>query len=262
MLRTQIALKKLHPLAPQSPTIRPANTSSKYYPSAKTSMDFASNRVGQVSELLKADKESQRKSLGRDVSSAYESEDNAELYYYPSFLAMSQLPNKNAERSSLPPGNVQPKHSFSFRTPSSKAMSRHFVSIYRNVIVKDTPKDVQEVCSSVYKSKHHTLTIVLELNSGKPQGESQQHRTSGKTPFLALGLPPSRKQVEKLDEWLREVAGKIERAGSERSEKCSQLLTVHQFCLLEIVRQVSVQCVERGEFLQRLINRYTELVIE
>jgi hypothetical protein len=99
------------------------------------------------------------------------------------------------------------------------------------------------------------------MNSSRQHSKSQLHKIGGKEPFLTLGLPPSRKQVEQLDTWIQAISNNIQHSQSEPL-RTNQLLTIYQFGLLEVIRQISAQCVERGELLQRLINKYTELIIE
>ena len=97
----------------------------------------------------------------------------------------------------------------------------------------------------------------------KCANDVQIQKTDSRSPFLSLGLPPSRKQVDMLDNWLNKILLDIEKSkGISKKEKCEQRITMHQFCILEIIRQVSVHCMERGSFLQKIINRYSELIIE
>ncbi len=80
---------------------------------------------------------------------------------------------------------------------------------------------------------------------------------------MNLGLPTSRRQVEVIDQWLREMSAQLEAGrSSSRRDTNESLLTIHQFALLEVIRQTGVQCFERGDFLRRVLNRYTELIIE
>lgn len=75
-----------------------------------------------------------------------------------------------------------------------------------------------------------------------------------------LGVPSSRTDSVVLLEWLDEILGKIKR---EADDKCFELTqTAYYVCFREVIRQISVQCVERGALVWRLWNAYLSLVNE
>lgn len=99
--------------------------------------------------------------------------------------------------------------------------------------------------------------------TGQSQGYSGQSKLpdKGRIPLFDLGIPTNRKQVQMLDMWLKNMIKKIEKnmeLGHE--QKIGKLMTIHNFALLEVNRQVSVQCLERGEFLQKVFDSYIELM--
>lgn len=80
-------------------------------------------------------------------------------------------------------------------------------------------------------------------------------------PLENLGVPGNRRQVELLELWLKDRSNSID---ADRTmginEKEEKLQTTYQFALLELNRQVSLECVERGHLLQTLIDQYTGLI--
>lgn len=76
-----------------------------------------------------------------------------------------------------------------------------------------------------------------------------------------LGIPSSRRQVELLSQWLKKITGIAESDTKiSESEKTNRIMTAHKFALLEINRQVSVQCLERGNLLKEITDTYFSLV--
>jgi hypothetical protein len=80
-----------------------------------------------------------------------------------------------------------------------------------------------------------------------------------RVPCEKLGLPVSRRQVRILAGWLEDMCSQVESACGDAHDTVDKLLTIHRFAVLELLRQVSVQCVERGELLQRSIESYIYL---
>eukprot|EP01022_Parablepharisma_sp_SALTPOND_P028339 TRINITY_DN70820_c1_g1_i1.p1 TRINITY_DN70820_c1_g1~~TRINITY_DN70820_c1_g1_i1.p1 ORF type:complete len:639 (+),score=76.76 TRINITY_DN70820_c1_g1_i1:4719-6635(+) len=80
-------------------------------------------------------------------------------------------------------------------------------------------------------------------------------------PPAALGVPSSRRQVELLAQWIKAMTEHtfIDKNITE-SERTERLIIAYKFALLEINRQVSVQCLERGELLKDIIDNYISLI--
>ena len=73
----------------------------------------------------------------------------------------------------------------------------------------------------------------------------------------SFGIPSGRRQVELLAQWLKINSGLIaNNENYDESEKIKRLITSHKFALLELVRQVAVQCLERGNLLKEIIDTY------
>lgn len=77
----------------------------------------------------------------------------------------------------------------------------------------------------------------------------------------AYGLPAGRKDVMLLEEWLDNMEQQLSIFQvNELIKDFSAKKLVYNTCFQEIVRQVSVHCVERGLFMQRVWNNYIGLL--
>lgn len=86
---------------------------------------------------------------------------------------------------------------------------------------------------------------------------------SSRSPFLNLGVPSNRKQVKVLEKWIQHMCGEIDSDESlNELGRNRKLRTIFRFSFLEIVRQVSVQCIERGELLNNVLQKFIELTIK
>ena len=74
---------------------------------------------------------------------------------------------------------------------------------------------------------------------------------------LALGSPATREDTEVLASWLDTM---LKHAFSENTDDieglCETAMLIYEVCFHEIVRQVSVQCVERGDLINRVWKAY------
>ena len=87
--------------------------------------------------------------------------------------------------------------------------------------------------------------------------------------FVFLGAPTGRQEVENLKQWFELMKSRyLEKSedeirnllNPETLEKKMELCSViYQAGLRDLVRQVSVHCVDRGELLREILNRYYEL---
>ena len=83
-----------------------------------------------------------------------------------------------------------------------------------------------------------------------------------RVPPLNLGVPSSRRQVEMLASWLAEISDHVNaEKGLNERERVEKLIIAHKFALMEVNRQVSVQCLERGDLLKQIIDQFVALTI-
>lgn len=64
-----------------------------------------------------------------------------------------------------------------------------------------------------------------------------------------LGNPTGRQEVENLCKWLKYM----KQLSDSKGDEPKNLLLVYSMCLREIIRQVSVQCLERGKLLRKVV---------
>ncbi|CAG9324781.1 unnamed protein product [Blepharisma stoltei] len=80
---------------------------------------------------------------------------------------------------------------------------------------------------------------------------------------LDLGNPAGRQDVENLKKWLQFMKDKIVGVNKniEDISKCSQkeLFLIYNICAKEIIRQVAVHCVERGEILKEVVDMLVKI---
>jgi hypothetical protein len=81
-----------------------------------------------------------------------------------------------------------------------------------------------------------------------------------RVPFTNLGVPANRKQVRILEGWMTHMLEhiNIEDCANEL-EYAHKMATIYRFAFLEMVRHVTVHCVERGELLQEIWEKHLEL---
>ena len=77
---------------------------------------------------------------------------------------------------------------------------------------------------------------------------------------MELGMPSGRKEVEILIAWLENMSSVyLEEDGISSDEKVRRAQVIYTACFKEVVRQVSVQCIERGILIQRIWNASVDL---
>lgn len=80
-------------------------------------------------------------------------------------------------------------------------------------------------------------------------------------PLQNLGALTSRKEVELLDSWLNNSCEKIANNPTEdKYELMEKLITIYGLAFTELYRQVSVQCIERGDLMRRIMDQYIVLI--
>ena len=74
---------------------------------------------------------------------------------------------------------------------------------------------------------------------------------------LSLGMPATREDTTKLAEWLNQMLkAALCESNQDMESLCETAMLIYEVCLHEIVRQVSVQCVERGELINSVWKAY------
>jgi len=212
-------------------------------------------------QLLKMDKMIQRKlgRLSRDLSCAFETpHKNQDFNTSPSVTVFPGIENHTNKTISNYCTNIsQETITNNIISNSQKILKCHLKTIYKTTQIPENPVEIEEMRQRLNEIIEKNVSTSFSLKSPK------NHEPESRLPFSSLGLPTNRKQVELLDNWLKSSIKQInENSEISKSQKVDQLFTIHQFAFLEIVRQISVQCVERGDFLQRLINQYSELIFK
>lgn len=83
-----------------------------------------------------------------------------------------------------------------------------------------------------------------------------------KTTFsYMLETVSSRKQVENLNAWMKKMCSEIENEKLENKPRAEKLLTINKFVCLELLRQVSIQCGDRGALLRKVIDNSVDLTV-
>ena len=75
------------------------------------------------------------------------------------------------------------------------------------------------------------------------------HQTIPRQPLLSLGKPPGRIECQILSQW---ITSKLSEKPNKNEEGLERL--VYEFALLELIRQISVQCAERGVLFKKMMN--------
>ena len=104
----------------------------------------------------------------------------------------------------------------------------------------------------------------LEMNQSKIK-ESVK-KTQGKAIFehrsqnTKLNIPSGRKEVIVLSNWLNTMLEKIYNEETIKTDKIFEdIQLIYTACLQEIIRQVKVQCGERGQLLEKIWEAYIDL---
>jgi len=93
------------------------------------------------------------------------------------------------------------------------------------------------------------------------QKEDSPTNVQGQCPEKGLGIPSSRYDAIVLHKWFDSMRYKISKDSSLSNEiKVELLQTANYICIKEIVRQISVHCVERGNLLWQLWKSYLNII--
>eukprot|EP00347_Sterkiella_histriomuscorum_P010195 403377241 len=116
-----------------------------------------------------------------------------------------------------------------------------------------------------------SLLNISKLKSQTPQTLQKQQHTSQTIEdqsqvqinlhMNSLGQPSSRQDTLMLINWFQQTISKIHSNSIlEPLKKQSLLQVVFNVSIEEIIRQVSVSCAERGQFLRKIFDQYTSMV--
>lgn len=75
-----------------------------------------------------------------------------------------------------------------------------------------------------------------------------------------LTMPVARKDAQALIKWLDNMLGQIPSNSSDIESILESALSIYEMCFHEVVRQVSIQCKERGELINRIWKAYISLL--
>ena len=78
-------------------------------------------------------------------------------------------------------------------------------------------------------------------------------------PHMFTEAPASRQDVKVLANWMEEKVNSINKGPASDSEKYAKCDEVYNLCLNELLRQVSVDCMERGELLYKIWISYYKM---
>jgi len=80
---------------------------------------------------------------------------------------------------------------------------------------------------------------------------SELYATKPRESILSMGRPPGRKECIILKEWIN---NKLSQLDQNANDYLQSFRLMNEFCLLELIRQCSVNCLEQGDLLKYLIS--------
>ncbi|CAG9332090.1 unnamed protein product [Blepharisma stoltei] len=124
----------------------------------------------------------------------------------------------------------------------------------------------KESCISRVLATNQISTRTVKLNPSASVGSFTENYNESPTPHsidtferLHLGNPTGRQDIENLWKWYNYMKNKYIEADYEDLESAE---LIYEMCSRELVRQVSVQCVERGDLLKELFIKFPEVYIK
>jgi len=81
-------------------------------------------------------------------------------------------------------------------------------------------------------------------------------------PNLFSGVLAGRQDVLLLSSWLKDTLNEVNKSNSSENEKLTKCDEVYNICLNDLIRQVSLECVERGDFLYQVWMSYYKLLLQ
>jgi Axonemal dynein light chain len=118
-------------------------------------------------------------------------------------------------------------------------LDKHFNEIYRQ---RDVLTSLTTIENAIDKLQFSTTT-------SQQNSPNAIYQTYPRQSLLSLGRPAGRRECILLSEWIDDRVNSL-----PIKDKVSVSKLIFDFSLLEIIRQVSINCVERGNLLKRLIE--------
>eukprot|EP01105_Mastigella_eilhardi_P022176 TRINITY_DN5447_c0_g1_i1.p1 TRINITY_DN5447_c0_g1~~TRINITY_DN5447_c0_g1_i1.p1 ORF type:complete len:820 (-),score=235.45 TRINITY_DN5447_c0_g1_i1:84-2522(-) len=114
--------------------------------------------------------------------------------------------------------------------------------------------------ATMIPEQYHVKEVVL---SPSPGAEfriefDDKDKVWKKTVFPSL-KPASRREVLLLDEWLTETLEENQKKNLGPIDMVKEAQQLYSICIHEVIRQVYVQCMERGQLLEKIWKRYLQL---
>ncbi|CAG9330798.1 unnamed protein product [Blepharisma stoltei] len=142
------------------------------------------------------------------------------------------------------------------RIKSDKIIDGERSPSYKNKGNREEMADLMETLGFLKSTKAMKLPTSIDKLKEVVSDNIKIYETE-ETDRLELGRPVRRRDVHALADWLDMM---LKQVLSEQNEDIEQLfegaLLIYNVCFHEIVRQVSVQCVERGELINRVWKAY------
>ena len=105
----------------------------------------------------------------------------------------------------------------------------------------------------VFKTQNHSI---LPTNIGDIKERIRNDRKK----IPELGIPVDRRDAQMLIKWLDSLLNKVGSKNDNLENILESALSIYEICFHEIVRQVSIQCKERGELISRVWKAYISLL--
>ena len=110
-----------------------------------------------------------------------------------------------------------------------------------------------------YQELFETLGIVKSTSS-RNLPTSLRDLKSEKKLLPDLPFPAGRKDAQALLKWLDSMLGQVANNSTDIESILQSALSIYEVCFHEVVRQVSIQCKERGELISRVWKAYISLL--
>lgn len=81
-------------------------------------------------------------------------------------------------------------------------------------------------------------------------------------PNIFTPVPPGRQDVLTLSTWVQDKINNVVASNLEENEKCIKCDEIYNLGLNELIRQVSLECVERGELLCQIWTSYYQVLLQ
>jgi hypothetical protein len=134
---------------------------------------------------------------------------------------------------------------------ASQSQSRRFLDSKE---IKDHSRPDQSLLLSTLGILNTSSTHSLPRDLSKLKGILSSSKSLEK---LSLGPPATREDTTKLADWLSQMLKTaLSESNQDMESLCETAMVIYEVCLYEIVRQVSVQCVERGELINSVWKAY------